>query len=492
MPVIYKDKALVPAPFVNITTNKDYGEDGTLLKTSFVVTLNGKLFSYMGGLMASGTEGREPDLAVTPLQRQNKIQEKQALLLEHFKQEEGKTDEDPGWIEIDGWENASSIIKFKPRIKSIDFKEGSWTDYVEYTIQLETDTMKIGSSTIGEPQNETELEKQVQESWQVDQSDESGRSFKLTHTLSVGSKRFYDTTEWKEAYDQCKKAIKKKLKGKVSEITDLGPEKNENLDTYFQGNLFGANAKLYDYNVSLTSDEGTGKVNASETWTLYDTENTASPIGTAPAIEEYSIEASNSGESFFTAKISGTIKGLKTTDANSRYTNALAKWASVKPEVLNRIKVYYPAIPGSDVDRASTSSSVGTSFNNGVITYSYEYQERVLPPGFIVEDYISFDFNIARTNPVDIGAPRQYAVIPVLGRAAGPVVQPLNSAPERGVTVTLNFVRKQPNRYTVPDINQIYSLMQAAVGINTLTTFEDAFNYTSGKYTATAKYIIAI
>ena len=149
-------------------------------------------------------------------------------------------------------------------------------------------------------------------------------------------------------------------------------------------------------------------------------------------------------------------------------------------------------MPGSDVDKASTSSSVGVNFNNGVITYSYEYQERVLPPGFIVEDYISFDFNVARTNPVDIGAPRQYAVIPVLGRAAGPVVQPLNSAPERGVTVTLNFIRKQPNRYTVPDINQIYSLMQSAVSLDTLMTFEDSFNYTTGKYTATAKYIIAI
>lgn len=492
MPVIYKDKALVPAPYVSITTNKDYGEDGTLLKTSFVVTLDGKLFSYMGGLMASGTEGREPDLGVTPLQRQDKIQEKQLALLKHFKQEEGKTDEDPGWLEIDGWEGGASIIKFNPRIKSIDFKQGPWSDYVEYTIQLETDTMTIGSTVIGEVQDETALEKQVQESWQVDQSDESGRSFKLTHTLSVGSKRFYNTTEWKEAYDQCKKAIKKKLKGKVEEITDLGPKKDEDLDTYFQGNLFGANAKLYDYNVSLTSDEGTGKVNASETWILYDIENTASPIGTAPAIEEYSIEASNSGESFFTAKISGTIKGLKTTDANSRYANALAKWASVKPEVLNRIKVYYPDMPGSDVDKASTSSSVGVNFNNGVITYSYEYQERVLPAGFIVEDYISFDFNVARTNPVDIGAPRQYAVIPVLGRAAGPVVQPLNSAPERGVTVTLNFIRKQPNRYTVPDINQIYSLMQSAVSLDTLMTFEDSFNYTTGKYTATAKYIIAI
>lgn len=500
MPVIYKDKAIVPAPLVNITTNKDYAEDGSLLRTTFAITLTGKLFSYMGGLMNSGTEGRTKDNAIEPDQRQNKIQEKQSDLLNHFKQDTGKSDTDPGWMEIEGWDGGPSVIKFKPRFKSIDFKDGAWSDYVDYIVQLEADVISIGGNVIGEQPNQTALEKQIQETWQVDQSDDTGRMFKLTHSLSLSAKRFFDIDEnkWKEGYDEAKKAIETKLRGNTDNISDLGPDENENLNTYFKGNIFGPNVKLYDYGVSTISDEGSGKVSYNETWVLYNIENTADPTGTSAASEEFNIDISIGGENPFTAKINGTIKGLKTSDPNSRIDNAKSKWNSVKPNLMNRVKNYISelssggSIPGSDPERSATSRSIGINTNNGTITYAYEYQERSLPSGVNVEDFITFNTTVTRNNPVDIGSPRQYAIIPVLGRAAGPIVQPLNSSPERGVTVQIDFVRQQPNRYSPPDATVVYGIMQNLVGgISTLTSFEDSFSYTSGRYSATAKYIVA-
>ena len=500
MPVIYKDKAIVPAPLVSIVTNKDYAEDGSLLRTTFAITLTGKLFSYMGGLMNSGTEGRTRDTGVEPDQRQNKIQEKQSALLDFFKQDTGKSDTDPGWMEVEGWDGGPSVIKFKPRFRSIDFKEGAWSDYVDYTVQLEADVISIGSIVIGEQPNQTALEKQIQESWQVDQGDDTGRTFKLTHSLSLSAKRFFDIVEnkWKEGYDEAKKAIETKLRGNVDTISNLGPDESEDLNTYFKGNIFGSSVKLYDYGVSIISDEGGGKVSATETWLLYDTQNTADPAGTSPATEEFNVDISIGGENPFSAKINGTIKGLKTSDANSRVDNAKAKWNEVKPNLMNRVKNYITqlgsssSIPGSDPEKSATSRSVGINTNNGTITYAYEYQERSLPAGVNVEDFITFNTTVTRTNPVDIGAPRQYAVIPVLGRGAGPVIQALNSAPERGATVQIDFIRQQPNRYTPPDAATVYGIMQALVGgLTTLTSFEDSFSYTSGRYSATAKYIVA-
>jgi len=499
MPVIYKDKAIVPAPLVNIVTNKDYAEDGSLLRTTFAITLTGKIFSYMGGLMNSGTEGRDRDIGIEPDERQNKIQEKQAALLDFFKQDTGKSTTDPGWMEVEGWDGGPSVIKFKPRFKSIDFKEGAWSDYVDYTVQLEADILSIGSIIVGEQPDQTSLEKQIQESWQVDQADDTGRTFKLSHSLSLSAKRFFDIEEnqWKEGYDQAKKAIETKLKGNGETINNLGPDENEDLDTYFKGNIFGSSVKLYDYNVSFVSDEGAGKVSATETWLLYDLNNTADPAGTAPATEEFTIDISVGGENPFSAKISGTIKGLKTSDPNSRIDNAKSKWGAVKPNLKNRIQNYLDqmsysgTISGADPEKSAVNRSIGINTNAGIITYSYEYQEKSLPAGVNVEDFIVFNTTVTRTNPIDYGAPRQYAVIPVLGRTAGPVVQALNSAPERGVTVQLDFIRQQPNRFVPPDVNIVYGIMQSLAGVNTLTSFEDSFSYTTGRYSATAKYIVA-
>jgi hypothetical protein len=71
---------------------------------------------------------------------------------------------------------------------------------------------------------------------------------------------------------------------------------------------------------------------------------------------------------------------------------------------------------------------IGRNPNTGVINYSYEYDNG---PENCVDGALNEVFTITNINPTDV-----FAIIPVMGRSGGPVLQDMGTVTERKVQVS--------------------------------------------------------
>jgi hypothetical protein len=192
-----------------------------------------------------------------------------------------------------------------------------------------------------------------------------------------------------------------------------------NLPGYMQG---------YNHSRSENVDELGGSYSVSETWL----------IASGAAIEDFDVDIKTGVESGLTqVSIKGTITGLDTRDTNfqidsSRYENASVKFAAIEPYILTRAQTY----SGTTLNTEFLNKSVGKNPISGVITYSYDYDDR---PSMcltgIVPGLKSEFININDNNGTDV-----FATIFVLGRAEGPVLQDLGTIREKTREITIDLV----------------------------------------------------
>ena len=130
MPVMYDEKYIIPAPFVNIDVAKRRTDDGRQIGAGFSVKLSGTFLSYISGIFDSEAQDvKNPYVADEAL---SKLLEKQQELVELFATE-GKE------LLIQGLDTNYSTMKLYPRIDSISFGEGNWNKRCEYNIELYSD-----------------------------------------------------------------------------------------------------------------------------------------------------------------------------------------------------------------------------------------------------------------------------------------------------------------------------------------------------------------
>ncbi len=180
MPVLYgpqgQEKLLTPAPFVSISTQIDRFEDGRVKKYLFNITLKGRMLAYKGGVLNNTTDPLQGALEVVPPNsRQAKIQQKIGQLNELFRPKSPLNPTERVSLQITPWDasGANSTILCYPRVKSIEIPEGPFTDYFEYTINLEADYLRIGTNTIG---MDAEDDVGVEESWSMEPDDSLRKS----------------------------------------------------------------------------------------------------------------------------------------------------------------------------------------------------------------------------------------------------------------------------------------------------------------------------
>ena len=386
--------------------------------------------------------------------------------------------------------NTDSILHCNPRVVSISFTEGHYINKCEYTIVLEADALlqgdlepdrafvDIDAPTAGSgalhpltridqfvADSGTAFIEDFSEEWGLELDDALGegidlpRSYRITHSVNATGKTFYSTsgTMDKPAWLQARDFVQLKLmhgpEGSVPyHLKQIGLGRQQigrdgNVSGYYPNmpGIIGSGTlnlcKEYQgYNHVRTENinETQGSYSVTESWL----------IASGSAYENFSMSTSTSNsDPFVTVQIDGNIKGLsqmapsgygisrEDTVNSGAYTNALNKYNQISNSGKFGLAcdVYKRAnnMVAVQLNSQPTSISLGTNHYNGEITYSLGFNNRPLN---IISGVIAETISVNDTYPGDV-----FAVIPVLGRAQGPVLQYLGGRTEYRRDVSVNL-----------------------------------------------------
>lgn len=405
---------------------------------------------------------RPPGQYVKPGQLHSSILSKQNALRALFAVDGFK-------LEITDWGEDLPTIICRPRVVSISFDEGQYIGQSAYTINLEADTLLYGgtdddspvanegtlgitsgvqpqshnlslgmtASGVTEAQLVTDFNKhfisEYSETWSIEEDDslaasnDNPKGYRLSHSLAATGKTHYDgDTPPTPAWEQARNFVKSRLKDDISQYPQ-SPLGSGVL------NLSGAGYNL-SRNESIGESDGTYSVD--ENWLI---------LTSGTAFETYQSSTSKAtSEAFVNVDINGTIRGLTTISPSgygpqssgiTAFDNALEKYYSVsnngKFGIGSDIYKRANAIVAVPLNSQPLRITLATNEVTGEINYGASFNNR---PGNIISGVITEQISVNDTYPGDT-----FAVIPVLGRKQGPILQYTGSRTEYTRDLSLNF-----------------------------------------------------
>lgn len=386
-------------------------------------------------------------------------------------------------VEIsDVLDNAGATIVCYPRTTNIDFTEGPYIRKCEYTIVLEADYLLRGNfdddqllvdlegtfansgvalrNTATTIQTllddyETAFIEDYSETWDIEADEGTGESvenpitYRISHTLNATGKTVYGPDGLDYNYNE-------------------NPSNQLNIPAWQQAKRFALQKLSYGQGSgigypNIAGQIGSGTVNLVDSYGGYNhvrtesidvtngsysvTENWLLSSGTAN--ESYSMTTSTSNtDPFISVSIDGNIKGLNQLTPSGMaqgnpefvarsgaYTNALNKYNQISNSGRFGLTsdVYKRAnnLVAVTLNSQPTSISLGTNQYTGDISYNLQFNNR---PVNIVSGVIAESIQVNDTYPGDV-----FAVIPVIGRATGPVLQYIGGRTEHKRDVSINL-----------------------------------------------------
>lgn len=463
MPVIYDNKKIIPAPLASFRLEIDTTETGEVKKSVWVITLTGTIVAYKGSPDGDGNfwtgSGYPPDTpqseADNPDKRLALLRDKLGALSNLFNQR-GKT------LEIQPYDGSASITAIT-RLRNFDYDQGLWYDKIDYTITLEADSIWFGSKEYPAVNND------IEETWVVEPNDDKQRTYKVTHTVSAVGRPVYNsngvlvTKAWVFARDNM-------VSPRLFFNNDI---KNQSLA---KPDLDGWG--LYDFVRVENIDETNGRYSITESWVLYNG---------GPYLEDYNVSIRSSVlENLTTVSIDGVITGFNTDNTNpgtaSRFANAENGLSTVLGLLFSRAQAY----SGVALNSIPLSTTIGKNPNTGVITYSYEYNNR---PSTTVSGAVYESVIVTDDYPADVFA-RHVCVL----RAIGPVLQPIGTITEKRRTVQIDIQMPPMNQIFTPSKPSISAILAANYPIGAIQgpyveKNSESWSITTGKYSCVVTWV---
>jgi hypothetical protein len=473
MPVLYNSKMIIPGPLLDIRRETVRTEAGNIARQFYSIQAKGTLIAYKGSprsdgsLWSAGYTPGPPDENIADASRLSALKIKMGALQQLFCQQ-------GAWFEAQPFDGSASI-KFQPRVKGISFANGKWYDTVQYTIDMEADIIFFGT---------TQLTCDVlgaavpEETWSIEAADQIGRTYRVTHSISSQQKNFYapdgSIPDGNWGWQRAQAIV----------IPQLGLDFTK---VYAQGvlNLNGWSA--FNYFRSQQIDEANGKFTVTETWLAYDnTQGTG--IQMPPALDDFTVQSRLQSNGITQVTVEGTITGLETRDittgamiqtrwgAASMYFNSF-----VFNNILNRAANY----SGLLLNPIGLLLNVGRNPIQGTISYSAQFDNRRIPmiPGAIEE-------NITVTGE---GGTDVFAVVPVLGRPWGPVLQGINTISEKTLAVNIEATMGSANMlspFVYPPNTDGIILSFAPIALQVFRQRDQAtFSLENGKYNRQVTFV---
>lgn len=478
--VIYNSNRFIPAPFVGITKQYQKTADQEIIGSTFAITLVGKQLAYKGSPSSSGvwyTGSTYPaDEVIGDESRLGAIIRKQEAIRTAFNVH-GRD------LEIQS-ADGTAPMKCNPRIVSIEFNNDLWYNHFDYTINLEADVIYVNGQAIGED-NFTDYIEEASETWSFDTDEDRPegldvpRTYRVTHNVSAKGKRFYDETgtlvkpAWKQAQSYCI--------GKLGFDNTIALSSGvNNLPSYYSA---------YNHVRNEQIDEQGGSFSVTELFVL----------SSGNAIEDFNVSTRTSlADGLTTVSIEGNIIGLETRDGNfnvssSKYTNASSKLTQVQSLLLSRAQTY----SGETLNVTPVSTTVGKNPLTGTINYSYEYNNR---PSNLITGSKSENISVQ-----DSWGVQSIAIIPILGRTLGPIIQDLGTYRERSRTLSIELVmptasgsitnrlytnKPTINATTLAELNSIINAMNPSnFGASSVKVTDQNQSWDSSRFTYNASWV---
>jgi hypothetical protein len=487
---------------VSISYSAQRNKTGTFGGT-YDITLTGTIIDDEGSpiyvsntIQPSGnfaTNYTRPSGQIVPFdQKLRSILQKQNALRELFALDGQKIEILP--ISVDSANTNSGgpdepIITCYPTVQSINFEEGIYVNTCRYTINLRTDvlldeqnkvfidgslcstfatsgadsTTNFYNSNIRKTQTDLINEfggfiEDFTENWSIEVDDQNGitntasnnigiesiRTYRLTRNISATGKVTYapsgesNEVHRYEGWQQAKNFIKKKI-AKSSNGYDEYPSLD--IEQVFAKDFLNISQAFGGYNHSRTEsiDKTNGQYSLVDTWLL----------SSGTAYENYNMNVNSSLDApLISVSMQGTIKGLTSIPASgtlyggnlpsgvSPYQNALKKYREISNSgQYGLTSSLYKRAANSvtpPLNAQPKSLSLGLNEFTGEITYSLEFDNR---PMNYISGVLSESISINDTYPGDV-----FAIIPVLGRQTGPILQYIGGRTEYQRSVGIEFL----------------------------------------------------
>ena len=360
-------------------------------------------------------------------------------------------------VEITDFNYDNPAVICYPRLVDIQFSEGIWVDKCDFTISLEADTLLHGDKVDNEgtfiipnsgetQENTTETVllgslsgafiNDYSEDWSIEVDESTGESpdlpfsYRITHSLNATGKTHYTPGEERlVAWEQARRFVTDRLSDNVTEYPNIMGQIGSG--TINLVDSFGGFSHVR--NESIGQSAGTYAV--TETWLL----------ASGTAYENYSSSvSSDTSSAFVSVNVDGTIKGLSqispsghgSEDKPSAFDNAMSKFIAVSNSgqfgLISDIYKRANNLVAVELNSQPLSMSVGTNEYLGEITYSTQFNNR---PTNIISGVLTESISVNDTYPGDV-----FAVIPVLGRKTGPVLQYIGGRTEYRRDLSINLL----------------------------------------------------
>jgi len=295
------------------------------------------------------------------------------------------------------------------------------------------------------------------------------KTFTLTHTLNaVGIKTFDDaipevgdspavptkvTTAWKSAQNWVKSRMCKNVASNIT--TGINNAVNTaRADTIFNPLKMGDDLSLMDlsdfkgYNLvrTFSSDIAGGSYGVTETWLISEK--------TQAATHEIDVSVENSQEApAASVTVNGTIQGLESvptttlgiTTKESKYANAQAALTTVLNGAYGLANsVYISTGVGGSLRTIIINQTLGHNPVTGTITWSVTFDDLVVEfPNAVRED-----INVTYDN--EFGTNKVVAILAILDKADGPIIQDIGTTTEKKVSLSIDLTMDKATRGVKP------------------------------------------
>lgn len=477
--VLYRNKKVIPAPFISVQKEYVKSAGGTkitghpdtpkerqdnIIGSNYTIQISGTLVaSMLGSPQIDGTFYEGSDYPVSKKlpqpedtligddqdkKRFNRLMKMQQSLRWLFS-------EDGHFFEIDdglGNEVFKCIIR---EISSVEFSEANrgenWTDRCEYSITLVADEILSSGHPLcplGEDTKENEpknLPKDISgndiylqeatENWSVEPQEEgsdenSPYTFLVNHQVNAIGKRVYDGngSVTSEAWEEAEKWVKTKITSAGSDPQSI-TSNQQNVITLGTTGLDLSGYLPYNRMRTENVDEMQGSYSVAETFLLAK-EN---------SVETFSLNLrSSQSTGLTTISLSGDARGLddneeqldvynKTAEPNIKYTNALTKFNSIN--LYSRAQTF-ATTKGITLNPEQLSKSESHDKVTGNISYNVEFDNR---PTNCISGARSESINVTFSGGEDV-----FAVIGVVGRSNGPIMQNMNTVKQGKVSISID------------------------------------------------------
>lgn len=484
--VSFNGKQIIPAPLVSVNRNLTRTSAGEAIGSVYNITLNGTIVAYRGSPASTGTDSSadwDGAFWIGANYPPDEIPNvKFDMLMNKIEHMRNLFNDDGGLLEIQSCDQ-SAPLKANCRIGELNFQEGPWTDTVKWSIPLEADYVLGGyipSGTTGSGEFAfPQFLSDASETWDMqfnDQAENHERlhqhTFRLTHNLTARGKRTYgiDGLLIQEPWLWAKDWVVQRLGYDAAKVSSTG--------------LFNLTGVYNGWNHVRSENIGyqDGSYSVTESWI----------ISSGSALENFTV-TSNFGVSdpIRQVTIAGDIQGLESLQYGNLLTGvqisgfgvAITKWESasglfnqISGQLYERAYSYARAneFPRS-LNPIPQSIQINRNPVQGNISYSYTFDTR---RGLCadVSNVLSENLTISDNNPHTI-----IALIPIIGRANGPIIQDVDTVSEFQRTMTIDLVTLPPSAcfFTTAGINSILS--ESPYGV-----YDDAFTamqtYLSGTY----------